>query len=71
MPTPQARGRRYDFSTTSALKMAPRQIVGARRRIAPGPRQRLGPTTATAAIFMVSGCPQTHGHERLLLDLGT
>jgi hypothetical protein len=50
----------------TALKMTALQIVEAMRRIAPGPRHRLGPTIATAAIFMVSGCPSAHGHERLL-----
>jgi hypothetical protein len=36
----------------TALKMAALKIVGAMRRIAPGPRRRLGPTIVTAAIFM-------------------
>jgi hypothetical protein len=35
------------------------------RRIAPGPRRLLGPTTAPAAIFVLSGCPSAHGHGGL------
>ena len=48
-----------------ALKMTAPQIVGAMRCIAPVPRHRLGATIATAAIFMVSGCPSADERGRL------